>query len=110
MRGLQTARKCGRRPPINLESGGQRSAAVSDKLWDMFGLFLPLDEDLEDSCTDESVQQAKNSVVDIPEGADAELHQQENEDGNQRSEQGSGPNWDDLVAGRIGVLWEDLRE
>lgn len=49
----------------------------------MFGLFLPLDEDLEDSCTDESVQQAKNSVVDIPEGADAELHQEENEDGNQ---------------------------
>lgn len=49
----------------------------------MFGLFLPLDEYLEDSCTDESVQKTKNSVVDIPEGADAELHQQENEDGNQ---------------------------
>lgn len=33
-----------------------RGQQLSDRLWGMFGLFLPFDEDLEDSCTDESVQ------------------------------------------------------
>lgn len=67
----------------------------------------PLDKDLEDSGGDEGVEKADNSVVDIPERADADLHHQEDKDGNKSSQQGSGPDGNDLSSERISVLRPD---
>lgn len=46
----------------------------------------PLDEDLEDGGGDEGVEQADDGVVDVPEGAHADLHDQEDEDGDEGRE------------------------
>lgn len=42
----------------------------------------PFQEDLKDGSSDEAVEQAENSIVDIPEGANADLHEKEEEDRN----------------------------
>ena len=43
--------------------------------------YEALQHDLEDGGGDEGVEQAKNGVVDVPEGADADLHQEDDDDG-----------------------------
>jgi hypothetical protein len=40
----------------------------------------PLDEDLEDCCSDEGVEEANGSIVDIPEGANANLADEEDDE------------------------------
>ena len=39
------------------------------------------DHDLEDGGGDEGVEQAEDGVVDVPEGADADLHYEDNDNG-----------------------------
>ena len=43
----------------------------------------PFEEDLEDGGCDEAVEKTDDTVVHIPEGADADLHDQNEEDGYQ---------------------------
>jgi hypothetical protein len=67
----------------------------------------PLDEDLEDGSSDESVEKTDGGVVDIPEAADSDLHHEEDEDGNKSSQHGSSPDGNDLSAERVSVLGPD---
>lgn len=45
----------------------------------------PLEEDLEDSSADERVQNTDDGIVGVPEGADADLHAENDEDGDQHA-------------------------
>lgn len=67
----------------------------------------PLDEDLEDSRADEGVEKTDDGVVGIPEGPDAHLHAEDDEDGDQSSQESGSPDWDDLLAKRVGELRVD---
>lgn len=66
-----------------------------------------LDEDLEDGGADEGVEQADDGVVDIPEGADADLHEEYDDDGDDGGEEGREPDGNDFVAHRVGELRVD---
>lgn len=66
-----------------------------------------LDEDLENGGANEGVEKADDSVVDVPEGADADLHEKDDADGDDGSEEGSKPNGNDFVAHRVGKLRVD---
>ena len=66
-----------------------------------------LDEDLEHGGADEGVEQADDGVVDIPEGADADLHEEDDDDGDNGGEEGSEPDGNDFVAHRVGELRVD---
>lgn len=57
---------------------------------------------MEHGGSDDGVEQADGGVVDVPEAAGADLHDQEDGDGNQDGEQGSGPDGNDLIAHRVG--------
>lgn len=48
----------------------------------------PLEEDLEDSGRDETVEKTHDGVVHIPEASDADLHEEEDEDGDKGSKHG----------------------
>ena len=67
----------------------------------------PLDEDLEDGCGDERVQQADGGVIDVPEAAGSDLHDQEDEEGDEEGHQSSRVDGNDLVAHRVGELGVD---
>lgn len=67
----------------------------------------PLDKDLEDGSCDERVKQPDDGVVDIPEGADADLHDQEDGDGHEGCQQSGGPDGNNLISQRIAKLGED---
>ena len=67
----------------------------------------PLDEDLENGGGDQRVQQAQDAVVDVPEGANADLHAQDDEDGDHGGQEGGQPDRDDFLAHRVGELWVD---
>lgn len=58
----------------------------------------PLDEDLEHGGGDQGVEKADDAVVDVPEGADPDLHEQDEEDRDQGGHDGGGDNGDDLLA------------
>lgn len=64
----------------------------------------PLDEDLENGGRDERVQETNNSIVEVPEGANSDLHQEKDEDGDQARQQGGGPDGDDFISQRIRKL------
>lgn len=68
----------------------------------------PFDEDLEDCGCDEGVEEADYGVVEVPEGADADLHYEEDCDGDEGGEEGGGPDGDDFWAGGVGELGVDL--
>lgn len=67
----------------------------------------PLEEDLEDSSADERVEKANNSVVHVPEAADANLHDEKDGNWDQSTEHGSRPDGNDLVARRVRELGVD---
>ena len=67
----------------------------------------PLDEDLEYRSRDQRVEQADDSIVHIPEASDADLHAQDDEDGDQGCHESRRPDGDDLMAERICELWID---
>lgn len=67
----------------------------------------PLDKDLEDGGGDERVKKTDDGVVDIPERSDADLHHENDEDGNDASKEGGEPDGDDLIAKRISEFGED---
>ncbi|KAH0536669.1 hypothetical protein FGG08_006464 [Glutinoglossum americanum] len=62
----------------------------------------PLQEHLEHGGADERVEHAEHGVVDVPEGAHAQLEEQHDEDGHERREQRGEPDGHDLVAQRVG--------
>lgn len=64
----------------------------------------PLDEDLEDGGRDQAVENTEAGVVEVPEGAHANLHDQEEEDGDERGEKRGRPDGNDFLAKRIGEL------
>lgn len=61
----------------------------------------PLDENLEHSSRDETVQQANSRIIDIPEASDANLTDQEDGERDEERQESSGPDWDDFVAHRV---------
>lgn len=67
----------------------------------------PLDEDLEDSCRDQGVEKTEDAIVDVPEGADADLHAQDDEDGDHGGEEGGEPDGNDFLAHGVGELRVD---
>lgn len=67
----------------------------------------PLDKNLEHGGRDERVQNAHDSVVDVPEGAHSNLHAQDDEDGDEAGQQGGEPDGDDFAAHRVAVLGPD---
>ena len=67
----------------------------------------PLDEDLEDSRRDQAVEEADDSIIEIPKGANADLHEKHDRDGNHGGEEGGKPNGDDVLAERVGNLGVD---
>ena len=67
----------------------------------------PLDKDLEDGGADEGVEQTNGGVVDVPEGADADLHDEEDDNGDEDGEHGGGPDGDDFLAEGVGELGVD---
>ncbi len=80
----------------------------------------PLQEDLEDGCSDETVKKTNDRIVDIPETANSDLHDQEEEDRDQCGEKSCCPNRYYLLTQRVcelrvddiaidGVDWEGAR-
>lgn len=64
----------------------------------------PLQEDLEHGSIDESVKQSHDSVVEVPEAADADLHAGHDEDGDDAGQERSEPDGDDVLAQGVGEL------
>lgn len=67
----------------------------------------PFQKDLEDRRRDERVQQPDDAVVDVPEGSDANLHQEYRGNGHHGCEKRSQPDGNDLIAERIRELGID---
>jgi hypothetical protein len=67
----------------------------------------PLDKDLEDGGADERVKETDNSVVDVPERSNADLHHKNDEDGDDAGEKGGEPDGDDLIAKRVSKFGKD---
>ena len=65
------------------------------------------EHDLEDGGCDEGVEESEHGVVDVPEGADADLHQEDDDDGDEGGEHGCCPDWDDFFTKGIGELGVD---
>lgn len=83
---------------VGLADGQEVRAQATDK---------PLDEDLEDGGGDEAVQKTQDAVVDVPKRADANLHAQDDEDGNDGGQEGGEPDGNDFLAHRVGELGVD---
>lgn len=66
-----------------------------------------LEEDLENGGGDEGVQETDDGVVDVPEAANANLHDQDNGNRDHRSQESGKPNRHDFVAKRIGEFGID---
>lgn len=64
-------------------------------------------EDLEYCRCDERVEEPDDSVVDIPEGADADLHAENDEDRDQCCHQRRGVDGDDVLSERVGEFGID---
>lgn len=64
----------------------------------------PLDEDLEDGGRDQAVENTEAGVVEIPKGANADLHDQEDEHGDEGGEKRGRPDGNDFLAERVGKL------
>jgi hypothetical protein len=67
----------------------------------------PFDEDLENGCGDQSIQKSNGSVVNVPEAASTDLNDQKDGKGDEERHKSGSPNWDDLVAHRVGELRVD---
>ena len=67
----------------------------------------PFDKYLEDGGSDQGVEETDDGVVDIPERANADLHDEEDKDRHEGGEQRSGPDGDDLLAKGVGELGVD---
>lgn len=88
----------GSKRDVRLAHGQEVRAQASDE---------PLDENLKDGGCDQGVQEADDGVVDVPERANADLHDEEHKDGDEGGEQRSGPDGDDLLSKRVGELGID---
>lgn len=64
----------------------------------------PLEEDLEDRSGDKRVQDADDGIVGVPKRSDANLHAEDDEDGDQDAQHSSSPNGNDLFAQGVGKL------
>ena len=64
----------------------------------------PFEEDLEDGSGDQAVEETNDCIIGVPERADANLHEQNEEDRYQRAEKRSEPNWNDFFAERVAVM------
>lgn len=95
---IPTIRATSGKRDIRLADGQEMRAQAPDE---------PLDEDLEHGGGDEGVEQADDGVVDVPEGADADLHDQEDEDGDEGGEQRGRPDGDDFLAEGVGEFRVD---
>lgn len=67
----------------------------------------PFAEDLEDGGGDERVQETEDAVVDVPEGADADLHHQDDRNGYDGGEERGQPDGDNLFAEGVAKLGPD---
>ena len=67
----------------------------------------PLDEDLEDGSSDKRVQQTNGGVVHIPEAAGADLHNEEDKEGDEEGHESGGPDGNNLGAERVRKLRVD---
>ena len=67
----------------------------------------PFDEDLEDGGGDEGVEEADGGIVDVPEGAHADLADEEDSEGDEEGHEGRGPDGDDLITEGVGELRVD---
>jgi hypothetical protein len=67
----------------------------------------PLDEDLEDGGDDERIEQTYGGVVDVPEAAGTDLHNQEDNEGYEESQQSSSPDGHNFVPEGVGELGVD---
>lgn len=67
----------------------------------------PLDKDLEDGGADERIKKTDDSVVDVPEGSNADLHHKNDENGDDAGKEGGQPDGDDLVAKRVSEFGKD---
>lgn len=67
----------------------------------------PLNEYLEDGGGDERVEEPDDGVVDVPEGADANLHTEDDEDWNQSCHQRGGVDGNDVLAEGVGEFGVD---
>jgi hypothetical protein len=83
---------------VGLADGEEVGAQTTDE---------PLEEDLEDGGGDERVEQTNGGVVDVPEGADANLHDEEDDNGDDAGEERGEPDGDDFVAEGEAELGED---
>ena len=83
---------------IGLADSQEVRAQSSDK---------PFQEDLEDGGANQGVQQPKDGVVQIPEAANANLTDEEDQDRDEGGHNGGSPDWHYLMAHRIGKLRVD---
>lgn len=67
----------------------------------------PFDKDLEDCGTDEGVEKTDDGVVAVPEGPNAGLHAEDDENRDQRGQEGREPDGHDFMAQRVGELRVD---
>lgn len=67
----------------------------------------PLEEHLKDGSGNERVQEANHGVVDVPKRANADLHEQDDDNGNHAGQKGGKPDGDDFVSKRERKLGED---
>lgn len=95
---IATVGAAGGKRDVRLADGQEVRAQAPDE---------PLDEDLEHGGGDEGVEQSDDGVVDVPEGADADLHHEEDEDGDEGGEQCGGPDWDDFLPEGVGEFRVD---
>lgn len=70
-----------REPPSSLIAVGRNGRLADIQEMRSEAANEPFDEDLEDGGGDEGVEQADDGVVGVPEGADADLHCEDDEDG-----------------------------
>lgn len=67
----------------------------------------PLDEDLENSRGDQSVEKSDGSIVQVPEAASADLHDQEHSKGDEERHERGSPNGNNFVPHRVSELRVD---
>ena len=67
----------------------------------------PLDEDLENSRGDQSVEKSDGSIVQVPEAASADLHDQEHGKGDEECHERGSPNGNNFVPHRVSELRVD---
>jgi hypothetical protein len=67
----------------------------------------PFQEDLEDGRSDKGIEETNDSIVYVPEAANANLANEDYGDRDQRTKEGSLPNGNDFGSKRVGELGVD---